>query len=281
MNNSKIKDAYLDAESYQRVNGFLEDEFSTFKQNYRAKALANDQVNSSLSMLWVCRFLQPFVDTTFGKRVEEFVEEEMQADDYRHYGWNRISSLQAISYLLTGNKDHLNDLVQHVSCHQSTLRPIILRSCGIIIDDISVKNNQLKDAVEYNLEHSHGYYKESTLLYLCTKGDWKDKKRWFLEARKRYGEYHNEFFEKLMVKNTFNKNNFFLQSISDAKSYFIFKSLTNPKLSDHQTELLSSDASAKQLFQALISEEKKHPLSGYYIDLSFLGEEKFGLFDQE
>jgi len=267
--------------SFQLVNGFLEQEFAVFKKLYRdPNASLDEQDLRSLSMLWVCKFLNPFVNAEYGKRVHDFVEEVMNEEDYNYYGWERISSLQAISYLFTENKDHLNDLVLHISCGQSVIRPVILRSCGIIIDVIPATNNYFKKSAEKNIQKKYGYFEESTLLYLSSSGGWKEKKRWYL-ALKKHEQYHKVFLDRLQKKCKFYKNGFYLNAFSEAKSYFIFKVVTDPALGSFQSEILASDSDNEILLNTLRKFEKEHPLTGYYIDLSFLKNDNFGLFSEK
>ncbi len=68
------------------------------------------------------------------------------------------------------------------------------------------------------------------------------------------------------VRNLF-QSGFFISTFSRAKSYFIFKLLSEPEILNIQAMLFDAE---NINFKELINLEKKHPLNDNFIDLSFL-----------
>ncbi|MFH5884694.1 hypothetical protein ACG2F4_10310 [Halalkalibaculum sp. DA3122] len=263
----------------QLINGFLETELAAFNDQYREADSLSSQYRRSFSIAWVCYFLEPWVSDSFKKALSAFVSNVMDEEDYDTFGWQRIPSLQAASFLLTANEEHRDDLLKHISCGQSTVRPFMIRSAALIAPLLSFNNKYLKRAAEKNIEVIHGYYEESTVLYLCTDGDREQKKRWALTFKKKARAQQVEAFQRFFEENKDYRNTFFADEFAEAKSYFIFKLFSNPVLSKYQSA--GEPFNPSENFSSLTEKENKHPLSKAHIDLSCLKKEKTGLFKEE
>jgi len=239
----------------QLINGFLETELAAFKDEYRKEGSLSLQDRRSFSIAWVCYFFETWVADSFKKDLSAFVSKVMGEDDYDIFGWQRIPSLQAASFILAQNEEQRDDLLIHIACGQSTIRPLMIRSAALIVPLLSFNNHYLKRAVEKNIEVIHGFYEESAVLYLCTNGDRKEKRRWALQVKKKARAGQVQVFQMLFKQNERYKNSFFVNEFAEAKSYFIFKLFSNPVLSEYQStdDLLNPP----DMFNGLSEKEKE------------------------
>ena len=128
----------------------------------------------------------------------------------------------------------------------------------------------MRRAVELNLKYGQIFEKESVVLYLTTHGDSIEKRNW-LEQQIKISDKdrHIEFLSKLKNTNRYYESGFFVKAFSSAKSYFIFKLLSEPVFSKVEPELFDG---VLLNYEELNNKEESHPLNSQYIDLSFLKE---------
>ena len=201
--------------------------------------------------------------------IENYVTEVNYSKNYKTHGWHRISALQSASFILSNNTEHRDTLLNHISCGQGWARGFIIESAAIICPLLDFNNDYLRESTELNIKYSHGCDEENTVLFLCTKGNAIDKQNWLKSMMKTEKEYHLKFFEGLIKSGKLYQSGFFVPVFNNAKSYFIFKILSEPVLAVGQPELFDE---IKITFDDLIALEKKHPLNDFYIDLDFLSD---------
>lgn len=258
--------------SKQLINGFIQSELELFKKQFDESPVPEIQDDRSLAIAWLCYYFMESVSNENSSAIIKFVDDVYSRDNYSTHGWFRVSALQAAAFILTSDIYYSNSLIQHIDCGQGWARGFIIESAGIICPLISFDNPQLKEATETNIKYSHAYYEENIILYLSTKGKSEEKIKW-LEFQISIDEkdYHKEFLNRLKSAGRLNQTGFFVRTFSKAKSYLIFKMLSRPSFAEIQPKLFDeTDIN----FNALTDLEKKHPLSDYYIDLSFLNNEK-------
>lgn len=258
--------------SKQLINGFIKSELELFKKQFDESPVPEIQDVRSLAIAWLCYYFKESVSNENSSAIIKFVDDVYSRDNYSTHGWFRVSALQAAAFILTSDMYYANSLIQHIDCGQGWARGFIIQSAGIICPLISFDNQQLKQATETNIKYSHAFYEENIILYLSTKGESEEKIKW-LEFQISIDEkdYHKEFLNRLKSAGRLNQTGFFVRTFSKAKSYLIFKMLSQPSFAQVQPKLFDeTDIN----FNALIDLEKKHPLNDYYIDLSFLNTDK-------
>jgi hypothetical protein len=250
------------------VNGFIFSELENFKKDYPEHPIPAMQDKRSLAIAWVSYYFKELVSEENIAYISSYVYQVMQEESYhyRYHGWMRIAALQAASFILTGNSYHRDGLLANISCGKLTNRTFIIESCSILCPLLSFTNDILREAVEYNLKTSQGYFEEGTVLYLCSEGEAQQKLDW-LNRMKIEHPHHVKFFEKVFNAGGLYTDGFFVRIFSEAKSFFIFKLLSDPTTSFYQPNLFSPSQIS---FDLLVQKEKVHPLNDYYIDLSFL-----------
>lgn len=257
----------------QLINGFIESELELYKMQFDESPVPEIQDERSLAIAWLCYYFKDSISNENSSAIIQFVDEVYSSDKYSTHGWMRISALQAAAFILTSDIFYANSLLQHIDCRQHWARGFIIESAGIICPLISFDNQQLKAATETNIKYSHGLYEENIILYLSTNGTSEDKVNW-LEHQISIDENElaiKKFLNSLKAAGRLNQSGFFVRTFSKAKSYIIFKMLSQPLLAEIQLKLFDkADINLKELTDL----EKNHPLNDYYIDLSFLTNKK-------
>lgn len=256
--------------SRQIINGFIKSELEIFKTRFEEERVPGIQDDRSLSIAWLCYYFKDAITSSNALAITNFVDEVHTRDDYRLHCWYRISALQAAAFVLTSNTYYADKLLCNVSCGQGWARGFIVESASIICPLLSFDNRYLRRAVELNLKYGQIYEKESVILYLATRGDSKEKRNW-LEQQIKISDKdrHIEFLSKLKDTNRYYKSGFFVKAFSNAKSYFIFKLLCEPRFVKVELELFDR---VLLNYEELNNKELSHPLNNQYIDLSFLEE---------
>lgn len=258
--------------SKQLINSFIKFELALFKKQFDESPVPEIQDERSLAIAWLCYFFKDSVSSENSSAIIQFVDHIDSKENYTTHGWFRISALQAAAFILTSDTYYANALIQHIDCGQGWARGFIIESASIICPLLSFDNEQLKKATETNIKYSHILYQENIILYLSTKGTAEEKVNW-LENQIKLDEkdYHRKFLLGLKTAGKLNLSGFFIRVFNKAKSYVIFKMLSQPFLAEIQPTLFDNvDISFKELIQL----EKNHPLNDHYIDLSFLANEK-------
>lgn len=256
--------------SKQIINGFIESELEIFKTRVEEESVPGIQDDRSLTIAWLCCYFKDVITPDNASAIINFVDEVYLRDDYNLHCWYRISALQAAAFILTSRICYADSLVQNIGCGQGWARDFIVQSAMIICPLLSFDNQYLKRGVELNLKYGQFYAEESVVLYLITHGDIKEKRIW-LEQQIEISdkERHIEFLSNLK-KNRYFQSGFFIKAFSSAKSYFIFKLLSEPRFAKVEPELFDE---VSLNYEELNSKEESHPLNRHYIDMSFLKEE--------
>ncbi len=254
----------------QLINGFIKSELELFIKQFDERFIPDIQDQRSLAIAWLCYYFKDSVSSENSSSIIQFVEKVHLSANYCTYGWMRISALQASAFILTGDIYYANSLIQHIDCGQGWARGYIIESASIICPLLSFGNHQLKKATETNIKYFHTYYEENVILYLSTNGTAEEKVNW-LEHQISISndDYLRKFFNRLKSDGDLNKSGFFVRMFSKVKSYIIFKMLCQPSFAEFQLNLFSDLD-----FNKLTKLENKHPLNDYYIDLSFLSNDK-------
>jgi len=254
--------------SKQLINGFIKSELDLFKKHFDEHPVPEIQDERSLAIAWLCYYFKESITNENSLAIIQFVDEVYSKDNYSTHSWHRISALQAAAFVLTSDIHYANNLFRSIDCGQLTSRIFIIRSTSIICPLISFNNEYLRKATEYNLKILHGFFEENVILYLTTMGNSMEKLDW-LNAQISLDDkdYYKEFLTGLKSVGKLYRSGFFVRTFSRAKSYFIFKMLSEPEIVSYQAKLFDE---ANINFKELITLEKKHPLNDYYIDLSFL-----------
>lgn len=258
--------------SKQIINGFIQTELGLFKKQFDESPVPTIQDERSLSIAWVCYYFKESISKENSSAIMNFVDDVYLKENYSTHGWIRISALQAAAFILTNDIHYANSLIQHIDCGQGWARGFIIESASIICPLLSFNNDYLKAATETNVKYSHAFYMENIILYLKTEGNIKQKITWLenqIIADEK--EYHTKFYNELKKAGKLFQSGFFVRTFNKAKSYFIFKICSQPILVEIQSQLFDD---TEINFNVLVSMEKAHPLNDYYIDFSFLNNEK-------
>jgi hypothetical protein len=254
--------------SKQLINGFIKSELKLFKKQFDESPISEIQEERSLAIAWLCYFFKGSISSENKSAIIQFVHYVHSMENYTYHGWFRISALQAAAFILTLDTYYANSLIQHIDCGQSWSRGFIIESASIICPLLSFNNEHLKNATETNIKYANVLYEKSIILYLSTKGTAEEKVKW-LENQISLAEqdYQRKFLNNLKTDERLNHSGFFVNTFNRAKSYAIFKLLSQPFLTEIQLALFDDvDINFKDLNHL----EKNHPLNDYYIDLDFL-----------
>lgn len=254
--------------SNQLINGFIKSELELFKEQFYEGPIPTIQDERGWAIAWLCYYFKNSISSENISSIFNFVNNVYSSDNYNTHGWLRISALQASAFILTSDIFYANSLIQHIDCSQSLSRGYVLRSAGIICPLLSFDNQLLRTATETNIKSSHNYYEENIILYLLTNGSREEKVNW-LEYQISIDEknYHKKFFDSIKKSGKYYKSGFFVNTFNKAKSYILFKMFSQPSVDMFQPKLFDE---SEIDFYKLAEVENKHPLSDYYIDLSFL-----------
>ncbi len=254
--------------SIQIINGFINSELELFKKQFNETFVPEVQDKRSLAIAWLCYYFKDSISNENSKNIIQFVDEVYSMENYTTYGWFRITALQAAAFILTADTFYANSLVQNIGCGQSWARGFILESAAIVCPLLLFNNSYLRKSTEVNIKHSHGYYKESVILYLSTKGTETEKVNWLEEQISSTDkDYIKEFLMNIKNGKKFIETGFFLKAFNKPKSYFIFKMLSQPLLSKSAPGLFDD---VKINFNELSNLEKNNPLNSYYFDFGYL-----------
>jgi hypothetical protein len=251
----------------QIINGFIESELELFKNHFYDELVNPMQDVRSLSIAWVSYHFTEVISDENINKIVKFVDEVYSNEHYRTVGWYRVSALEAASFILTFDIRYANNLIQHLSCGQSWARGFIVESTSIICPLLGFNNTYLKEATEFNFKYRHSYFEPCAILFLCTNGSSKEKRDWLQNQYLISDKNLQSFFDSLTKANKYFTYDFFIYSFSKAKSYFLFKIMSETKLSESQQTLFNF---VELSFDKLWKKEKEHPLANYFIDLSFL-----------
>lgn len=240
------------------VNFIIETELEQFKQDFDEDLIPNSQDISSLSIAWLCHNCKDNVSQENLKTILNFVDDVMNRENYHHHGWLRIPALQAALFALTGENYYLNDLLQHVSCAQSASRGFIIQCVSIIIELIDFENDCLKESVEFNISHNHGYADESILLLLGTKSGVEETKEWIKSQLELKNTNSTELLKNLLDNNFVIKNDFYKNIFNEVKNHILFRILKHSYSYNGQTNLF--DSTRKVHPKTLNSFKDNHPL---------------------
>ena len=258
--------------SKQIINGFIQTELDIFKKDFDESPVPEIQEIRSLSIAWVCYYFKEVISNENIESIRDFVDSVYLMGNYNTYGWYRISALQAASFILTSEIHYAHNLIKDICCGQSWARGFIIESTAIICPLLSFQNQYLKKATEQNLLYSQACYEENTILFLSSIGSPDEKKEWIkTQLDEDTKEDHKEFYSELIKKYSHYNTGFFVNAFNKAKSYFIFKIISEPKLLEIETTLFDD---IELNFSDLYKKEKEHPLNNYYVDLSFLSDKK-------
>ncbi len=254
--------------SKQIINGFVSSELKLFQSQYSVRPVPELQDIRGMSIAWTCYYFKDHISRDNVFEITRFLYETYSSNYYEVHGWHMVSAIEAAAFILTSDIYYANRLIRHIGCEFSLGRFYIIRSAGLICPLISFDNEYLKQATEYNVQRSHGGYEENVILFLLSIGNREDKIDW-LENQIKIDEknYHTKFFNKLKTSGDLFHSSFFISEFNDAKSYFIFKVLSEQMNKEVQLELFDD---TEFNFEELMLKEKSHPLSRCYIDFRFL-----------
>ncbi len=258
--------------SKQLINGFIKSELELFKKQFNESPVPEIQEERSLAIAWLCYYFRDCVSSENVSSIIRFVGEVYSSENYSTYGWFRISALQASAFILTSDNFYANSLIQNIDCGQGWARGFIIESASIICPLLSFGNNKLKRATEKNIKYSHAFYEENIILYLSTNGLREEKINWLVhQINIDENDNHRNFLNGLKNAGRLQQSGFFITTFSKAKSYILFKMLSQPLLTEFQQKLFDNNDLS---FNKLTELEKRHPLNDYYIDFSFLNNDK-------
>ncbi len=252
------------------INGFLHSELELFKKSFNEPIPMIPEIQDfrGLAIAWVCYYFKLLIDEENRINITNYVE-EIYALEYNNPRIQyQIMALEAAAFILTKRQHFATKLLSKCSGHRSA-RYHVLESAAIICPQINFYNSQIRISVESNIKFGQVTWKESTILYLNTNGSAAKKIEWAKKQSLNCSDYQKEFFDGLLEGNRFYKSSFFVSAMSHAKSYFIFKVMSNPIL--RKTEQTLFDHMPLD-YENLRDQERKHPLSDGYIDFSFLKE---------
>lgn len=254
------------------INGFIKTELDLFKEHFDEASVPEIQDDRSLAIAWMCYFFKDSINSENTLAITNFVTEVITQKNYHIHGWYRISALQTVAFILSSDKQFALSLVQHIDCEQSWVREFILGCTGIICPLLSFKSRKLEWATENNMRLFHGLAEENIILYLSTSGSAEEKRKWW---QKHVDSAKNEDFKEFLLglkeDGEIYESSFFISYFNRAKSYILFKMLSQPSIPGVQSALFDEDDIS---FSELYEKEKAHPLSGSFIDLSFLKSEE-------
>jgi hypothetical protein len=243
------------------INGFLDSALKAFKLQYNYSPISAQQDIRGLSIAWTSYIFKEYIESKIKADIASFVTTIMEQDDYIYSGWYRVAALQAASFILTGNIHHRDSLLANISCMQSIHRPFILKSAAMCCPLIEFENPIIKEATVCNIKASHSHFEENLILYICTNGTTEAKKKFISELRSSFPKYE-KFFDQFTMHNILT-NGYFLETFSEAKSYFLFSILVEPKLYNLGPNLFT-EIEFKNEFQNLLNKENKNLLAQNY-----------------
>lgn len=220
----------------QIVNFVIKTELEQFKQDFDLQPIPESQDIGSLSIAWLCYYCKDNIDLANRDDIANFVNLVMNSETYRTEGWSRIPALQAASFALTGHKDHLNDLLKNLSCHQSTNREFITKSLSIICPLIPFENDYFRESVKKNLRLSNGLDEIGVILYLNSDGEHEEKERWLKETFESSFLNRKTIFDDLIERKSITED-FFKDTFNEIKSHILFRILKHSYLYNNQTNI--------------------------------------------
>lgn len=242
----------------QLINGFLYQEVQDFINCYEEMPIPQVQDTRGLAIAWVVNlFGSHILNPDILIKLQNFVDDIQNERDYHTTHWYRILALQATCYSLTHDDTYLQVLLKNMACKQSGNRAYILSLLAFIATLIDFENEDLQESIVYNMEHNYGYWKESLLIGLASKGSVEDKKEWMQSIMLDESLKSNlsDTFGK-GFQNRYNTN-FFSDSFVRPQLYFLQKLLTTPLTYDMQTNMFFKNPINEYYFNTI----KNHPLN--------------------
>ncbi|MFH1005700.1 MAG: hypothetical protein V1781_09475 [Bacteroidota bacterium] len=239
------------------VNFIIATELEQFKQDFDIKPIPQSQDISSLAIEWLCFYCKENVSIKNRDAIKNYVDEVMQTKDYNTEGWSRIPALLAASFTLTETEYHLNNLLQNLSCHQSTNREFICKCLTIICPILPFDNEYFQGSVEENLRKHHGLDYISVIMLLNSNGEDEAKEKWLKEICESETFKSNNFLTDLL-SGKFYKEDFFQETLNEIKSHILFRILKHSYSYNNQINIFDNN---KRVFpKTLNSFCDNHPL---------------------
>lgn len=239
------------------VNFVITTELEQFKQDYELQPIPKSQDISSLSIAWLCFYCKENISIDNREAITSFVATIMQSKTYSTEGWSRIAALQAASFALTENENHLIALLENLSCHQSGDRTFIAKSISIICPLISFGNEYFQGSVEENLRKRHGGDDNGVIMYLNSNGEDDAKQIWLKEISELENFQSNKVLVDLLAGKSVT-DDFFKNTFNEIKSHILFRILKHSYSYNNQTRIFDDN---KRVFpKTLNSFQENHPL---------------------
>jgi hypothetical protein len=254
------------------INGFLQSELELFRQEIDAESVSENQELRGFAIAWISYYFNELITTETRNKIIGFVNKQynIDVDEFCVKYWYRIPSLETAAFILSRDEYYANRMLQRLDCGQSWARWEFINCAGLIAPRLQFYNTVLRISVERNMEYSQFGYKECILLYLCTMGEIKDKNEWIIKqmVKGNHQTHHDDIWKN--IKSGLTPITLFCNAFSKAKSYFLFKIMTNPVFQQESLDMFEE----KYDFEALIRRENAHPLSSGHFDSKFLNETK-------
>jgi len=250
------------------INEYIHQELNNFVKNYRNPQITKKQELRSLSIAWFSSFFPDHVSFNNSEMIHTFVETALCERDYDSFGWIRIPALEASSYKLTGDINHLHSMLNKLSCEQSRFRDLMMISAAFVVQSINFNNEILNNATMTNINRRQFYHQENIILRLCTEGDANDKKRWLYQLMND-NDYLADFIKELLKGALIHNNDFFFRQFSEIKTYVLFSLLDF--INSYRSNVPQAHNNEIRTFSMkLRNYEEKHPLTNTSIDFSYL-----------
>lgn len=239
------------------VNFVIATELEQFKQDFNVAPIPATQNISSLAIEWLCFYCKENVSIENKNGIVNFVDHVMQNKDYNTVGWSRIPALLAASYALTKNEYYIKDLLNNLSCHQSSNREFICKALSIICKILPFDNEYFQESVLTNMQKHQGLDNISVILLLNSNGETEAKEQWLKETFESETLKSNTFLSDLLSGKPY-KEDFFQKALSEVKSYILFRILKHSYSYNNQTNIFADNKRVSP--KTLNSFHDNHPL---------------------
>lgn len=239
------------------VNFVIATEMEQFKQDFNSAPIPVTRNISSLAIEWLCFYCKENISIENRDAIIKFTHEIMKTKEYNTVGWSRIPALLAASFALTKEEYLLDDLLYNLDCHLSGKREFICKALSIICEIIPFDNEIFQYSVKSNLLKRHGLDDISVILLLNSNGEDEAKEKWLKEICKDENLKLNKFLIDLLSGKSY-ENGFFRRTLSEVKSYILFRILKHSYSYNNQTNMFDDN---KRVFpKTLNSFCDNHPL---------------------
>lgn len=252
------------------VNKFLDTEIQAWRNELLKHASGGNETNlRAYSIAWVCYYFRELVFTETVQKIRAFrleIKNEVFSLDLI---WHRVAALDAALLVLSDvTSTDINQALRNLSCEGSGARSIVLRSLAIACPLINSNSYCLRESIEVNLERSFIHYDDCLYFGLLAKGDEEEKRTWYDSLKAKHTkDWNRTFFASFERNLRHHKDTYFSGVFSKAKSYFLFKILSR----DYLNKQIQEELTFGQLtLEDYLERERNHPLSGGYLDFSFL-----------